>query len=287
MPNAWIEHIKSWSRKHNVSYGCALSMPECKNAYHSKKPQAERGMMGQEDISAMRNREALTKKYTPPPLSPDEEDDEEVEVYPITIDGVEYYVEIEANKKGLQALYNMDRDNVGLYNPITQKVKWNKGFAPKKSAPKKSEPKKSEPKKSEPKKDKRGIPFANMMQVEEREKMSLDEYQTKYASGYKVFKDIYGNIVTYEPDGKLIGDTRTVIFPEYNSPSNPDIPYQINFRRGIDDNEFPVKYAKQYKEYYDAKRNGFTKANIDVRTEEGRKKLSQLEDRITKTMLYK
>jgi len=49
MANAWVEHIKSWSKSHNVSYGCALSMPECKNAYNAKKPQNENISMMKED----------------------------------------------------------------------------------------------------------------------------------------------------------------------------------------------------------------------------------------------
>jgi hypothetical protein len=37
MVNQWIEHIKKWSKKNNVSYSCAISMPECKNEYQLKK----------------------------------------------------------------------------------------------------------------------------------------------------------------------------------------------------------------------------------------------------------
>ena len=36
-PSAWIQHIKNFAKKNNVSYGCALSMPECKKEYHQKK----------------------------------------------------------------------------------------------------------------------------------------------------------------------------------------------------------------------------------------------------------
>ena len=39
MPNPWIEHIKEFARTHNTSYGCALTMPDCKASYHAKKPQ--------------------------------------------------------------------------------------------------------------------------------------------------------------------------------------------------------------------------------------------------------
>ena len=37
MPNFWIEHVKEYSRIHNLHYGCALSMPECKASYKPKK----------------------------------------------------------------------------------------------------------------------------------------------------------------------------------------------------------------------------------------------------------
>ena len=36
MPNPWIEHVKEYSRIHNLHYGCALSMPECKASYKPK-----------------------------------------------------------------------------------------------------------------------------------------------------------------------------------------------------------------------------------------------------------
>jgi hypothetical protein len=286
MVNAWVSFVKKWASDNNMSYGCALSKPECSQSYRatrppklSKKETAETERMGAEDVSATARRELARQesaRQTAEMSGMMGEDRNVAQKKTVPSKTVP------SNYKNIMAkeLRNIFGKNPALAKDLA-------GVLGNKPAPKKSAPKKSAPKKSEPKKDKRGIPFANMMQVEEREKMSLAEYETKYAKGYKVFKDIYGNIVTYEPNGKLIGDTRVVIFPEYNSPSDADEPYQINFRRGIDDNEFPVKYAKQYKEYYDAKRNGFSKANIDVRTEEGRKQLSQLEDRITRTMLVK
>lgn len=33
MPNKWIEHVKEFSKKHNISYACALSHPDLKNDY--------------------------------------------------------------------------------------------------------------------------------------------------------------------------------------------------------------------------------------------------------------
>ena len=35
--NKWITHVKKWSSDHKIAYGCAISDPECKKAYHSVK----------------------------------------------------------------------------------------------------------------------------------------------------------------------------------------------------------------------------------------------------------
>ena len=37
MPNAWITHVKQFAADKKLSYGCALSMPECKNSYKKTK----------------------------------------------------------------------------------------------------------------------------------------------------------------------------------------------------------------------------------------------------------
>ena len=33
MVNKWFEHVKEFSKKHNISYACALSHPDLKNDY--------------------------------------------------------------------------------------------------------------------------------------------------------------------------------------------------------------------------------------------------------------
>lgn len=38
MPNRWIEFVKSWAKKMNISYGCALSDPKLKLAYRKAYP---------------------------------------------------------------------------------------------------------------------------------------------------------------------------------------------------------------------------------------------------------
>jgi hypothetical protein len=37
MPNAWVTHVKKFAADNKLSYGCALSMPECKSSY-KKEP---------------------------------------------------------------------------------------------------------------------------------------------------------------------------------------------------------------------------------------------------------
>jgi hypothetical protein len=37
MVNRWVEFVRQWSSAHNVSYMCAVSMPEMRNAYHRSK----------------------------------------------------------------------------------------------------------------------------------------------------------------------------------------------------------------------------------------------------------
>ncbi len=33
MANAWIDHVKKWSKENNKSYGCAISDQACKDSY--------------------------------------------------------------------------------------------------------------------------------------------------------------------------------------------------------------------------------------------------------------
>lgn len=61
-PSRWTEWVKSWASKNNLSYGCALSNPECSAEYKkkygtSKKvPQKkERETMGMEDVNIGKN----------------------------------------------------------------------------------------------------------------------------------------------------------------------------------------------------------------------------------------
>ena len=60
MPNAWVEHVRKFAAKRGMSYGCAVSDPECKAQYHRQKernakktrtPAQETEGMGAEDVN--------------------------------------------------------------------------------------------------------------------------------------------------------------------------------------------------------------------------------------------
>ena len=35
--NAWVEHVRAFALQNNVAYGCAISIPACRESYHKKK----------------------------------------------------------------------------------------------------------------------------------------------------------------------------------------------------------------------------------------------------------
>jgi hypothetical protein len=43
MPNRWIEFVKEFAAKNNITYGCALTKPELKTEYRSKYPKEDKG----------------------------------------------------------------------------------------------------------------------------------------------------------------------------------------------------------------------------------------------------
>ena len=49
MPNAWVTHVKKFAANNNVSYSCAISMPECKQSY-KKEPTKVSKTKEKEDI---------------------------------------------------------------------------------------------------------------------------------------------------------------------------------------------------------------------------------------------
>ena len=42
MANAWVEHVKDFAKRRGLSYGCAISHPDCSKEYKSDK--AREGM---------------------------------------------------------------------------------------------------------------------------------------------------------------------------------------------------------------------------------------------------
>jgi hypothetical protein len=41
MVNKWVEHIRAFAKKNDLTYGCALSDPKCKSSYHASKAPAK------------------------------------------------------------------------------------------------------------------------------------------------------------------------------------------------------------------------------------------------------
>jgi hypothetical protein len=65
---AWTEHVREYAKTHNLSYGCAMTEPNCKASYKAKKPQKlnkketkENESMGAEEPTGEVNR-TLHKK---------------------------------------------------------------------------------------------------------------------------------------------------------------------------------------------------------------------------------
>jgi len=68
---AWTEHIKAFAKEHNISYGCALSNPDCSASYRNKRPQKlnkketkEVENMGLEEPTGIINRTNSKKSAT-------------------------------------------------------------------------------------------------------------------------------------------------------------------------------------------------------------------------------
>jgi hypothetical protein len=65
MANKWVEFIKSWAKKHNKSYGCALSDPQLKIDYrkaHPSKQQQKERETSERETMGMEDRDALEEE---------------------------------------------------------------------------------------------------------------------------------------------------------------------------------------------------------------------------------
>jgi hypothetical protein len=72
MKNPWIEHIKRFSKKHNITYACALSKAECRESYKQKKP------MSSEESSSAGASEYINKVRFFKKVKPNENDYETI-----------------------------------------------------------------------------------------------------------------------------------------------------------------------------------------------------------------
>lgn len=74
MANKWVEHVRAFAKKNKMSYGCAISEPECKKSYHAGKdvPALETPMRTSRVIKANppkpKPRVKLVVPRPPPPL---------------------------------------------------------------------------------------------------------------------------------------------------------------------------------------------------------------------------
>ena len=76
MVNPWVEHIKKYAKDNNLSYGCALSTPECKNTYSKtsskskKKPECKTCKINKEPHKMYDKPECKTCKINKEPIGP-------------------------------------------------------------------------------------------------------------------------------------------------------------------------------------------------------------------------
>lgn len=74
MTNKWIEHVKSFAKKNNLSYSCALSHPNLKDGYVKviKKSKKE---INDEKVKIMIAQNIELLKNTIKDMDPDDKDD--------------------------------------------------------------------------------------------------------------------------------------------------------------------------------------------------------------------
>ena len=68
MPNAWIEHVRGFAKKNNLSYGCAMTDPKVKDGYvkKSKAVAVKKSKAPEETVSAFNARiKERWDNYTP------------------------------------------------------------------------------------------------------------------------------------------------------------------------------------------------------------------------------
>jgi hypothetical protein len=55
MSNSWIQHVKEYAKKNNVSYGCALSQPDIKDGYIPVKKISKKQMLEDRNKTSILN----------------------------------------------------------------------------------------------------------------------------------------------------------------------------------------------------------------------------------------
>ena len=46
----WVEHIKDFAKRNNLTYGCALSDPKCSEEYRIKNPKPVKAVKGKKGV---------------------------------------------------------------------------------------------------------------------------------------------------------------------------------------------------------------------------------------------
>ena len=85
MPNRWITFAKKWASDNNFSYGCALSKPELKEAYHKMYPKNNKLPKGVAKLQESRPPTDVKSKMTFPNLKiviPPQEEEQAYEPSP-------------------------------------------------------------------------------------------------------------------------------------------------------------------------------------------------------------
>tara|TARA_R110000868_G_scaffold219194_4_gene470035 strand:- start:1189 stop:1608 length:420 start_codon:yes stop_codon:yes gene_type:complete len=138
MPNRWVDHVKSFAAKNNLSYGCALSKPECKESYRAKYGVSKKltkkqniEMMGAEDFDAPNMKLVVKekKKRRPKELVIEEEPEEtiipvkpKIKFNRINIGTRQYYIDPRNNALYDSAENVKKRISVGIWNAETETI---------------------------------------------------------------------------------------------------------------------------------------------------------------------
>jgi hypothetical protein len=137
MPNQWVDHVKKFAADNNLSYGCALSKPECKETYRAKYGVSKKltkkqniEMMGAEDFDAPNMKLVVKEKKKRRPTLVIEEEPEEtiIPVKPkikfnrINIGTRQYYIDPRNNALYDSAENVKKRISVGIWNAETETI---------------------------------------------------------------------------------------------------------------------------------------------------------------------